>query len=34
LVAKCEKHGELADDEIHIEPGPGASLEYIASRRP
>lgn len=34
LVAKCEKHGELADDEIHIEPGPGAPAEYIASRRP
>ena len=34
LVAKCETHGELADDEIHIEPGPGVPPEYIASRRP
>ena len=34
LVPKCEKHGELADDQIHIEPGPGTPAEYIASRRP
>ncbi len=34
LAAQCETHGNLPDDEIHIEPGPGASLEYIASRRP
>ena len=34
LVAKCDKHGELADDEIHVEPGPGTPPEYIASRRP
>ena len=34
LAAKCEKHGELANDEIHIEPGPGTPPEYIGSRRP
>jgi hypothetical protein len=34
LVAKCDTHGELTDDQIHIEPGPGVPPEYIASRRP
>lgn len=34
VVVQCAKHGTIPPDEIAVAPGPGATEEWIASRRP
>jgi DNA-binding HxlR family transcriptional regulator len=33
MVAQCETHGTISPDEIDVAPGPGATAEWVASRR-